>query len=124
MFLRLVNFLRHAWHLKSRISSCFPWLPYPTRARMFSSDIQKYSHSGFGQKYPWVDIFFMGPQRPFRKRQAMGISGFGDPCLPFSFTQKGQSRSLFGFITRGLQGCAAPFFFLRKRRIQFPHKRQ
>jgi hypothetical protein len=32
VFLRLVNFLQQAWHFRSRIFSCFPWQPYPTRA--------------------------------------------------------------------------------------------
>jgi hypothetical protein len=68
--------------------------------------------------------FFVGPPRPFRELQAAGISGLDDSGLPFSLTQKRQSRSLLGFITRGLGVCPVPFFFLRKRRSQFPCKRR
>jgi hypothetical protein len=32
MFHRAVNFFPHAWHLKSRISSCIPCLPYLNNA--------------------------------------------------------------------------------------------
>ena len=49
---------------------------------------------------------------------AMGISGLVNLCLPFSFTQNGQSCSLFGRITTGFRGCLVFFFCSRMRSIQ------